>query len=114
LFGAQSLFRWEVLIKLCSALAVSLYFKQKLRTQYVNALDDAKKELVLIEQALDKITEVKQEIGEKQGECREWSASPPSSSLPSYSLPSPPPPSLPLTPFLEFWGSWDVYTICNS
>ncbi len=25
---------------------VSLYFKQKLRTQYANALDDAKKELV--------------------------------------------------------------------
>lgn len=45
---------------------VSLYFKQKLRTQYVNALEDAKKELVLIEQALDKIGEVKQEIGEKQ------------------------------------------------
>lgn len=48
--------------------SVSLYFKQKLRTQYVNALEDAKKELVLIEQALDKITEVKQEIGEKQGD----------------------------------------------
>lgn len=47
---------------------VSLYFKQKLRSQYVNALEDAKKELVLIEQALDKIREVKQEIGEKQGE----------------------------------------------
>lgn len=45
---------------------VSLYFKQKLRTQYINALEDAKKELVLIEQALDKIAEVKQEIGEKQ------------------------------------------------
>ena len=46
---------------------MSLYFKQKLRTQYVNALEDAKKELVIIEQALDKIAEVKQEIGEKQG-----------------------------------------------
>lgn len=29
-----------------STSTVSLYFKQKLRTQYVNALEDAKKELV--------------------------------------------------------------------
>ena len=31
---------------LCVCVVVSLYFKQKLRTQYVNALEDAKKELV--------------------------------------------------------------------
>lgn len=46
--------------------AVSLYFKQKLQTLYLNALQDAKKELALIEQAQLKLTEVKQEIGEKK------------------------------------------------
>ena len=35
-----------VFMLLCIYLSVSLYFKTKLRTQYVNALVDAKKELV--------------------------------------------------------------------
>jgi SAGA-associated factor 29 len=45
---------------------ISPYFKQKLQGLYHNALQDAKRELAQVEQALDKVSEIKQEIGEKQ------------------------------------------------
>jgi SAGA-associated factor 29 len=45
---------------------ISPYFKQKLQGLYQAALQDAKRELVQVEQALDKVAEIRQEIGEKQ------------------------------------------------
>ncbi|XP_003386069.1 PREDICTED: SAGA-associated factor 29-like [Amphimedon queenslandica] len=52
--------------KMKQEVRISPYFKQKLVGLYTNALADAKNEVGMLDQALNKLAEIKQEVGEKK------------------------------------------------